>query len=173
MLSHLGYSCELRIYDVYGQQVSDFEVDMPPGLETPARELLERARDSTVTVTQTDIEPTTTAGTVRSYSGAAAVRDDAAGNAYLGAVVVSLPFAQSSLDVAANPRTRTPEVLRNLQEEGIGPRVDESERLLLAWIERGFIVESSTPYLEVGQAPASARPGGWQRLRTRERRTTR
>jgi hypothetical protein len=113
-------------------------------------------------VTQTDVDPSPLAGMVRSYSGAAAVRD---GTSRFGTVVVSLPFAQSSLDVAANPRARTPEVLRNLQEEGIGPRVDESERLLLAWIDHGFVVESSTPYLEVGQAPPVSRPGGWQRLR--------
>ena len=130
--------------------------------EFSARELLEPPRSSAA-VTQIDSE-----GPRRwdraSYSGATEVNDASSGAA-LGAVVVSLPFAQSSLDVAANPRARTPEVLRNLQEEGIGPRVDESERLLLAWIDRGFVVESSTPYLEVGAAPPLTRPGVWQRLR--------
>src|SRR5262249_30116123 len=102
----------------------------------------------------------------RRYIGAVAVRDAKAGAASMGTVVVQLPFAPSSLEVAANPRARAPELLRNLQSEGIGPRVDESERLLLAWIDGGFVTESSTPFLEVGQPlrDAPPAPGGWRRL---------
>ena len=163
MLSHLGYSCEVRVYDAAGQLASDFAVDMPAGPEDPARDLLEEVRAASDPVVHSSEEPGA-AVTQRAYRGGAAVRSDDA-RRELGTVLVTLPYAEASLDLAANPRTRTPEVLRNTQAQGIGPRVDESEKLVLAWIEKGFVVQSSTPYLDVGVAPEHPAPGTWARLR--------
>jgi PAS domain S-box-containing protein len=174
LLSQLGWSCRVSVYDANGQRASDFAVALPER-ERPMRELLERARVDGGAVTRVEPEPGR-AGDVRSYVGAVALRPAGAGidttaaapaGGVLGTVVVEVPFAPTSLDLAANPRTRAPELLRNLQQEGIGPRIDESERLLLAWLEDGSVVESSTPYLEVSRslAAAPAAGAGWARLR--------
>jgi signal transduction histidine kinase len=164
MLSHLGYSCQVRVYDAFGTPASEFAVDMPLGRDVSARDLIERARVEAAPITRTDVEASIS-GRVRLYSGAVSVKPGGEGREPLGWVVIDLPFAHASLDLAANPRARTPEVLRNLQEEGIGPRIEDSERLLLAWLERGYVVESSTPYLEVGQAlQGSVGDGAWHEL---------
>ncbi len=165
-LSNLGYACEVTVYDVYGTRASQFAVDMPAGHETSHRELLSQALADSMPVVRSD-STGQVSNEMRFYRGAVSVRTGGTTGVPLGAVVVELPFAPSSLDLAANPRDRTPELLRNLQDEGIGPRVVESERMLLAWIDHGSVVESSTPYLEVGQPLRSALPrvGAWQRLR--------
>ncbi len=169
MLCRLGYSCQVRVFDRIGSAVSEFDIDMAGGDERSAHSLMERARADTTVVVELGVEETPT-GAVRTYGGAVAIRDRNAGDLGTtepaGIVLVELPFASSSLELAANPRRRAPELLRNLQDEGVGPRVEESERLLLAWLEDGFVVESSTPDLEVGQALAVVgSAGAWQRLR--------
>src|SRR5262249_24740138 len=113
MLSHLGFACEVRVFNVLGQMVSEFAVDMPTDHEISERDLLDETRQKTAPVTHTDLG---TPGE-RSYRGAVAIRDGLT-SAQRGAVLVDLPVAPSSLDLAANPRARMPELLRNLQEEG-------------------------------------------------------
>jgi PAS domain S-box-containing protein len=167
ILSHLGYSCQVQVFDRFGLEVSEFDIDMAVTDAHSTRTLLERARADTSFVIEVETGDSS-AGALRTYGGAVAIRDrrdsDPNLDEPLGTVLIELPFASSSLELAANPRRRAPELLRNLQQEGVGPRVEESERLLLAWLEAGFVVESSTPYLEVGQAPPSGAER-WQRLR--------
>jgi PAS domain S-box-containing protein len=176
LLSHLGYSCQVRVYDSTGLLVSEFAVDMPVGADTAPRDLLERVRADGRRITQSEVAPSPS-GSVRLYGGAAPVPAGARGPSYLGAVVIELPFAHESLELAANPHLRTPELLRNAPGEGVAPRVEEPDRMLLAWLDKpgnpgavapgGFVLESSTPYLEVGQPLREVRAtkDGWERLR--------
>jgi PAS domain S-box-containing protein len=162
LLSDLGWSCQVRVYDAFGSLTSEFAVDMPYGRDTATRELQERARLQGTRVEQTEVETTST-GRVRVYRGAVPVR--VAGR-LRSVVVIDLPFAHESLALAAGTRQRAPELLRTVQEDGVGARADEWQRDLLAWIENGVVVESSTPYLEVGRV-AELRPSddaAWQSL---------
>ena len=178
LLSQLGWSCRVSVYDGGGQMLDDFVVGMSPDRGGPARELVRRAREQAAQGPLLEIERADEpGGGALRYVGAVvlraapgAVADSIAGataaGGELGAVVVEVPFAPTSLDVAALPRARAPELLRNLQRQGIGPRIDESDRLLLAWLDRGFVVESSTPDLEVSRELATVpQAAGWQRLR--------
>jgi signal transduction histidine kinase len=160
LLSHLSYACLVQVFDAEQRLASEFVVDMPAGSAEETRDLLVQAGAAAGPV----LAPDSVAAGGEIERGAVALRHPGT-SAISGFVHVAMAGTPSSLEVAANPRTRTPELLRNLQEEGVGPRVDEAERLLLAWIERGFVVQSSTPYLEVGQGAAGARPGGWETLR--------
>jgi hypothetical protein len=61
-----------------------------------------------------------------------------------GKVIVDLPFFFESLELAARTGPRTPEVLRNVQQGGVAPRIEEPEALLLARVDaEGRITESS------------------------------
>ena len=69
----------------------------------------------------------------------------------LGKVIVDLPFFFESLELAARTGPRTPEVLRNVQQGGVAPRIEEPEALLSARVDaEGRIVESSSEQLPVG-----------------------
>ncbi len=162
-LASLSWPCQVRVYDETNRLASAFSSGLPYEQDTLDRDLLERARAQGTLLEQTEIQATPV-GRVRLYRGAALVRLGAGQRR--GLVVVDLPFAHESLALAANPRLRTPELLRPMGEAGTGPRVDESQLYLLAWLEKGFVVESSTPYLEVGELAAKhPAPGDWRRLR--------
>jgi len=177
LLSQLGWSCRVSVYDAIGQTVDDFVVGMSPERSGAPREIMQRARARAGVVLDV-ARAASPAGGAHTYVGAVVLRTGAitgaAGDSLaappadaveLGAIVVEVPFAPSSLDQAANRRSRAPDLLRNLQQEGIGPRIDESERLLLAWLEAGFVVESSTADLELSRELAAApATRDWQRL---------
>jgi nitrogen fixation/metabolism regulation signal transduction histidine kinase len=162
MLSRTDWPCQVRVYDEWGRVASEFSIGMPYQRDTPTREIQDRARVEGLRVEQTEVE-TTPVGRVRLYRGVVPLRRSAPAPPR-GAVVIDLPFAHQSLALAANPRARTPELLR--AGGGAGPRVDESQRDLLAWVEDGFVTEASTPYLEVGRAldPPGGGESAWSPL---------
>jgi signal transduction histidine kinase len=165
MLSRSGWSCQVRVYGEFGRLTSEFSMGMPYDRDTPTRELQERARLEGARVEQTEVEATPV-GRVRLYRGAIPLRAGPSSRVR-GTIVIDLPFAHESLHLAANPRTPTPELLRTVRAEPLGTRSGHSQRDLLAWLDSGFVSESSTPYLEVGQPlrEASHTTGLWQPLR--------
>lgn len=168
ILSQLGWSCQVRVYDSFGALASEFSVAMPYGRDTPSRELQERARSAGLRIEQGEVDATS-AGRIRVYRGAVPIE-------YAGRlqalVVVDLPFARENLtqevsrDITRG-RLQSPTTnLVGVKGNAAGGAGSWQQHSVFAWVEDGVVVESSTPYLEVGtslQAPVDV--GEWQRLR--------
>jgi PAS domain S-box-containing protein len=155
-LSLLGYSCAIHVVNAQDSVVSEFSVDMP------YRARIGEGGERTDTPEGNrwavlDLTRGTPQGTVRFYRGivnideSGAFEDSTHVVPQLGKVIVDLPFFFESLELAARTGPRTPEVLRNVQQGGVAPRVEEPEALLLARIDADRrIVESSSEQLPVG-----------------------
>ncbi len=155
-LSLLGYSCAIHVVNAQDSVVSEFSVDMP------YRARIGEGGERTDTPEGNrwavlDLTRGTPQGTVRFYRGIVNIDDSGAFEdtthvvPLLGKVIVDLPFFFESLELAARTGPRTPEVLRNVQQGGVAPRVEEPEALLLARVDEDHrIVESSSEQLPVG-----------------------
>jgi PAS domain S-box-containing protein len=155
-LSLLGYSCAIHVVNADDSRVSEFSVDMP------YRVRIEEGGERTDTPDRDewavlDLTRSTPQGVVRFYRGILNVdesdvyADTRTPPRLLGKVIVDVPFFFESLELAARTGPRTPEVLRNVQEGGVAPRVEEPEALLLARVGRDHrIIESSSEQLAVG-----------------------
>ncbi|MBP2681336.1 MAG: hypothetical protein H6Q78_1199, partial [Candidatus Krumholzibacteriota bacterium] len=175
-LSLLGYSCAIHIFDQSDSLVSRFAVEMPyrlkpdePGerLETPSGQAW----------AVLDLTTRTPQGAVRLYRGIVNLEDYVltdlgfSRKVSVGKVVVDVPFFFENLSWAARTGPQAPEVLRNIQEGGVAPRLEETEPLLLAKVADGRVLESSAEVLPVGFALdgrtlADAAANGWPLLRT-------
>ena len=161
-LSLLGYSCAIHVVNADDGLVSEFSVDMP------YRVRIGEGGERTDTPDRNqwavlDLTRSTPQGVVRFYRGILNVDEsDAYEDAdtplrLLGKVIVDIPFFFESLELAARTGPRTPEVLRNVQEGGVAPRVEEPEALLLARVDRDHrIIESSSEQFAVGTHVGSA-----------------
>jgi two-component system nitrogen regulation sensor histidine kinase NtrY len=160
-LSLLGYSCAIHVFDDADSLVSRFDVEMPyrlkpdePGerIETPS------GQEWAVL----DLTTQTPQGAVRFYRGIVNLENyvltDRGASARLpvGKIVVDIPFFFESLVWAARTGPQTPEVLRNIQEGGIAPRLEETEPILLAEVKDRRVLESSSEVLPVGHTFGSA-----------------
>ncbi|HEX6789984.1 MAG TPA: hypothetical protein VF247_01620, partial [Candidatus Krumholzibacteria bacterium] len=171
-LSLLGYSCAIHVLNAQDSVVSEFSVDMP------YRARIAEGGERTDTPegdrwAVLDLTRSTPQGSVRFYRGvvnideSGAFEDTTLVMPRLGKVIVDLPFFFESLELAARTGPRTPEVLRNVQQGGVAPRVEEPEALLLARVDaEGRITESSSEQLPVGahvrgSIIASALAGQW------------
>jgi len=165
LLRGLSWPCQVRVYDELGQLASEFSIGLPYPPELPTLDSRERASITGAHIEQTEIEARSV-GVVRLYRGSLPVHAGRLGQ-LRGYVVIDLPFAHESLVLAANPRLSPPELLQAGSGRGVGPRVGEAQLYLLAWLQGGFVSESSTPYLEVGEPLRDAGPAhaGWKRLR--------
>jgi len=155
-LSLLGYSCAIHVVNAQDSVVSEFAVDMP------YRARISEGGERTDTPEANrwavlDLTRGTPQGTVRFYRGivnideGGALEDTTRTLPILGKVIVDLPFFFESLELAARTGPRTPEVLRNVQQGGVAPRVEEPDALLLARVDsRRRIIESSSEQLPVG-----------------------
>lgn len=155
-LSLLGYSCAIHVVNAQDSVVSEFSVDMP------YRARIGEGGERTDTPEGNrwavlDLTRGTPQGTVRFYRGIVNIDESGAFEdtthvvPLLGKVIVDLPFFFESLELAARTGPRTPEVLRNVQQGGVAPRVEEPEALLLARVDDDHrIVESSSEQLPVG-----------------------
>ena len=176
-LSLLGYSCAIHVVTDADSVVSEFSVDMP------YRARISEGGERTDTPDQNqwavlDLTRTTPQGLVRFYRGVLNVDDSDVyeqtdlARRVIGKVIVDVPFFFGSLELAARTGPRTPEVLRNVQEGGVAPRVEEPEALLLARVDSGRrITESSSERLAVGtRVPGDvlsrALARGWPLLRS-------
>ncbi len=175
-LSLLGYSCAIHVVTPADSAVSEFSVDMP------YRVRIDEGGERTDTPDGNewavlDLTRSTPQGEVRFYRGILNVDESdlfesATTSRVLGKVIVDVPFFFESLELAARTGPRTPEVLRNVQEGGVAPRVEEPEALLLARVGRDRrITESSSERLAVGsRVPddvlARAVDRQWPRLRS-------
>jgi PAS domain S-box-containing protein len=154
-LSLLGYSCAIHVLTARDSVISDFAVDMPYRLRLhEGGERIDTPVENDWVVL--DLTRSTPQGIVRFYRGVVNVEEErrAADGSVLGEqigkIVVDLPFFFESLQWAARTGPRTPEVLRNVQEGGVAPRVEEPEALLLARLDGRRINESSSESLPVG-----------------------
>ncbi len=155
-LSLLGYSCSIHVLTAADSVVSEFAVDMP------YRARISEGGERTDTPDQNrwavmDLTRSTPQGIVRFYRGILNVDESDVYEAgdlarrVIGKVIVDVPFFFGSLELAARTGPRTPEVLRNVQEGGVAPRVEEPEALLLARVDKERrITESSSERLAVG-----------------------
>jgi len=178
-LSLLGYSCAIHVVTPADSAVSEFSVDMP------YRARLGEGGERTDTPDQNewavlDLTRSTPQGDVRFYRGVLNVDEsDLFENQetprIIGKVIVDVPFFFESLELAARTGPRTPEVLRNVQEGSVAPRVEEPEALLLARVGRDRrVTESSSERLAVGsrisqEAMARAIDQEWPILRAGSR----
>jgi PAS domain S-box-containing protein len=102
-----------------------------------------------------DLTRSTPGGIVRFYRGILNVTEmqmttGTPEKATIGKVIIDLPFFFENLELAARTGPRTPEVLRNIQQGTVAPRVEEPEALLLARVDGTRIYESSSEKLPVG-----------------------
>ncbi len=154
-LSLLGYGCAIHVIDADGRDVSSFEVDMPfrVNLQSPGERLDIPQNDEWIVLDLTRLTPQ---GMVRFYRGILNVSENLAlgtdlpSREVIGTVVVDIPFFVEDLKWAARTGPRTPELLRNIQEGGVAPRVEEPDALLLARVYDGQVYESSSDVLPVG-----------------------
>ncbi len=153
-LSLLGYSSAIHVFVGQDSLVSRFTVEMPYRVrvtETNERLETEPAQEWVVL----DLATSTPRGMVRFYRGIVNMGDflpmDVASlPPRIGKVVVDIPFFFENLARAAKTGPQTPEVLRNVQEGGIEPRLEETEALLLARLEETRVVDTSSDVLPVG-----------------------
>lgn len=178
-LSLLGYSCAIHVVTPSDSTVSEFSVDMP------YRARIDEGGERTDTPDGNawavlDLTRSTPQGAVRFYRGVLNIDEsDLFENQptprILGKVIVDVPFFFESLELAARTGPRTPEVLRNVQEGSVAPRVEEPEALLLARVGRDRrITESSSERLAAGSripeaTLARAVDQQWPMLRTGSR----
>jgi two-component system nitrogen regulation sensor histidine kinase NtrY len=156
-LSLLGYSSAIHVFDAQDSLVSRFTVEMPYRVRvSEATERLETGSAQEWVVL--DLTTSTPRGIVRFYRGIVNIGDfmlatgGVPAHASIGKVVVDIPFFFESLGWAARTGPQTPEVLRNVQEGGIEPRLEETEALLLARLRGTRVLESSSDVLTVGFA---------------------
>jgi PAS domain S-box-containing protein len=175
-LSLLGYSCAIHVLTERDSVISDFSVDMP--YRTRIRvggEQIETPVENDWVVL--DLTRSTPQGIVRFYRGIVNVEEElrlSVGSplgGLIGKIVVDMPFFFENLEWAARTGPRTPEVLRNVQEGGITPRVEEPEALLLARFDGRRIYESSSESLPVGVTISDdlfqrGSDGKWPRFKT-------
>lgn len=153
-LSLLGYSCAIHVLDAEDKVVSDFSVDMPYRARiTEGGERIDTPDDSEWAVL--DLTRTTPQGIVRFYRGVLnvfgmQVEIDRFARNIMGKVIIDVPFFFENLALAARTGPRTPELLRNVQEGSVAPRIEEPEALLLARMRNRQIRESSSEKLPVG-----------------------
>jgi hypothetical protein len=154
-LSRLGYSCAIHVLTTRDSVVSDFSVDMPYRVRIQGgHERIDTPVENDWVVL--DLTRSTPQGIVRYYRGIVNLEDrgrmspEGRFGGLIGKIVVDLPFFFESLAWAARTGPRTPEVLRNIQEGGVAPRVEEPEALLLARLDGRQIYESSSENLPAG-----------------------
>lgn len=156
-LSLLGYSTSIYVLTARDSVISDFAVDMPYRVRIPGgNERIDTPVENDWIVL--DLTRNTPRGIVRYYRGILNIEEarvdlssyEGIVTQMIGKVVVDLPFFFESLEWAAQTGPRTPEVLRNVQEGGVAPRVEEPEALLLARVEGRRIYETSSENLPVG-----------------------
>lgn len=153
-LSLLGYSSAIHVFDGQDSLVSRFTVEMPYRVRvTETNERLET--DPAQEWAVLDLATSTPRGMVRFYRGIVNMGDflpmDVASiPPPIGKVVVDIPFFFENLAWAAKTGPQTPEVLRNVQEGGIEPRLEETEALLLARLDGTRVVDTSSDVLPVG-----------------------
>jgi two-component system nitrogen regulation sensor histidine kinase NtrY len=159
-LSLLGYSSAIHVFDAQDSLVSRFTVEMPYRVQvTDTSERLET--DPAQEWVVLDLATSTPRGMVRYYRGIVNIgdfmpMDGVPSPPRTGRVVVDIPFFFENLAWAARTGPQTPEVLRNVQEGGIEPRLEETEALLLARLSGTRVVETSSDVLPVGFGFAEA-----------------
>ncbi|MDH3214822.1 MAG: ATP-binding protein [Candidatus Krumholzibacteria bacterium] len=156
-LSLLGYSSAIHVFNEHDSLISRFTVEMPYRVKVAeATERLETVSSQEWVVL--DLTTSTPGGKVRFYRGIVNIRGfgptvlGAGSHSSTGKVVVDIPFFFESLAWASRTGPQTPEVLRNVQEGGIEPRLEETEVLLLARLKGTRVVESSSDVLPAGFA---------------------
>ncbi|UCG52642.1 MAG: PAS domain S-box protein [Candidatus Latescibacterota bacterium] len=154
-LSLLGYSSAIYIFDEADSLVSRFAVEMPYRITAaePGERMETTSSEEWVVL---DLTTQTPQGAVRFYRGIANLKGygtDLGGvlqRVPIGKIVVDVPFFFENLAWAARTGPQTPEVLRNIQEGGIAPRLEETEAILLAKLKGERVLESSSEVLPVG-----------------------
>ncbi len=175
-LSLLGYSSAVYVLNTADSVLARFTVDMPFRADlSGGTEITEADPEQGWVVL--DLTKKTPQGNVRFYRGIVTV-EDLVGRAeggmervVLGKIIVDAPFSFENLAWAARTGPQTPELLRNVQEGSIEPRLEGPEALLLAHLVGTRIVESSSEDLAVGvdlseTQIARARELRWPLLRT-------
>jgi len=154
-LSLLGYSSAIYVLNIEDSVISRFAVDMPFRADlSGGTEITEADPEQGWVVL--DLTKKTPQGNVRFYRGVVTI-EDRIGKAeggiervVLGKIIVDAPFSFENLAWAARTGPQTPELLRNVQEGSIEPRLEGPEALLLAHIAGRRIVESSSEDLPAG-----------------------
>jgi PAS domain S-box-containing protein len=154
-LSLLGYSSALYVFDKSDSVVSRFAVDMPFRADFSASgERTDTPSGQSRAVL--NMTKNTARGEVRFYRGIVLIEEfipepgDQVRQYTLGKVVIDVPYFFENLSWAALTGPRTPEILRNVQEGGVEPRIEEPEALVLARLKGSLVLESSSDELPVG-----------------------
>jgi len=155
-LSLLGYSSAVYVLDDRDSLISRFAVEMPFRADPAGgRERIDTPAGKSKAVL--DLTRDTPQGAVKYYRGIVLAEQygvDERGSVarrFLGRVIIDLPYFFENLAWAARTGPRTPEILRNVQEGAVEPRLEEPEALLLARIEGGRVVDSSSDDLPPGR----------------------
>ncbi|MBI4720344.1 MAG: hypothetical protein HY770_03800, partial [Chitinivibrionia bacterium] len=143
-LSLLGYSSALYVFDRGDSVVSRFTVDMPFRADfSEGEERTDTPSGQSRAVLK--LAKATTRGVVRFYRGIVTIGEfipepgDRVQQFMLGKVIIDVPYFFENLSWAALTGPRTPEILRNVQEGGIEPRIEEPEALVLARLKGAFV----------------------------------
>lgn len=158
MLSRLGLSCSVEVFDAAGESISRFAVGMPldlPRVPPGPDDLREGAEPR-------DERMATKEGDVYYYVAYAPARE--ARGTTIGWAEITVPYFFENPRLLARTGPMAPEILRNIDRGAPAPRRDEPENLLVARLSNGRVAESSDAGLRPG-TPAPAGPG--ERFRAR------
>ncbi len=146
-LSRFGFSSVFDVYDARGERFSRFSVGMP-------LEVMSALPDSLVTAEMPhvySIGRDTGEGRVRFLVGVAPLYH--LNGARAGFVEIKVPYFFENTQLLARSGPMAPEIFQNIESGTLAPRIDEPEDLLVARLEEGRVVESSSPVLPAGTVP--------------------
>lgn len=161
-LSLFGLSCLFDVFDASGTRFSQFSVGVPFEV-TGALEEASAGADSLRLPGVVRLGRGTDYGEVRWFLGVAPMYH--ASGRVAGRVAVSVPYFYENPVMLTGAGPEAPEILRNIELGSVAPRIDEPERLLVARVSGGKIVDSSDPALPAG-APVPAAAREWVTLKT-------
>jgi PAS domain S-box-containing protein len=153
-LSGLGRPCVFDVYDAAGVRFSSFSVGIPfeiAGVFDDGGYPLEKTGVLSV-------ERDSDFGKVYYFVGVAPIRHPSGRLA--GRVEVKWPYHFENPSMLTSAGPAAPEILRNVERGSVTPRIDEPEKLLVARVEGGRVLESSDPMLRTG-TPLAGKPGEW------------
>ncbi len=143
-LSGMGRPCVFDVFDDADNRFSSFSVGIPfeiAGVFDDAGHALERPGVVSL-VRDSDF------GKVYYFVGITPIRHPSGRLA--GRVEVKWPYHFENPAMLTSAGPAAPEILRNVERGSVTPRIDEPEKLLVARVEGGRVVESSAPSVKTG-----------------------
>lgn len=153
-LSGLGRPCVFDVFDAAGVKFSSFSVGIPFEIAG----VFDDAGDITQTPGVISMVRDSDFGKVYYFVGVTPVRHPSGRLA--GRVEVKWPYHFENPAMLTSAGPAAPEILRNVERGSVTPRIDEPDKLFVARVKGGRVVESSDPAVRTG-TPLRGEPDEW------------